>query len=160
MSGDIFLKLDGIQGESKDKTHTNEIQIESVSWGASNATSFGYGEGGGVGKAQLTDISLTKKVDESSQKLLKACWTGDHIKTAVLTFRKAGKEQQEFLKVTLSEVMVSSVTFGDNAGGDLPQETVSLSFAKFEIEYRGQKADGGLKAGSPVSWDVKQNEAA
>ncbi len=160
MSGDIFLKLDGIQGESKDKAHTNEIQIETASWDASNPTSFGYGDGGGVGKTQLSDITLTKKVDESSQKLLKACWTGDHIKSGVLTFRKAGKEQQEFLKVTLKEVMVSSVSFHDEAGGDLPQEIVRLAFSKFEIEYRAQKPDGGLKAGSPVSWDIKQNEAA
>src|ERR1700712_5576848 len=150
MSGDIFLKLNGIQGESKDKVHANEIQIENVSWGSSNPTSFAYGDGDGVGKAQLADVILTKVVDESSQKLMKACWTGEHISSAVLTFRKAGKEQQEFLKVTLSEVMVSSVTFGDNAGGGLPTETVTLAFSKFEIEYRGQKADGGLKAGSPI----------
>ncbi len=160
MSGDIFLKLDGIKGESKDKKHPDEIQIESVNWGAANPTSFAHGDGGGVGKVQLSDVSLTKKVDESSQKLLKACWTGDHIKSGVIIFRKAGKDQQEFLKVTLKEVMVSSVSFGDHSGGELPEEHVTLSFAKFEIEYKAQNEDGGLKAGSPVSWDVKKNEAA
>ncbi len=160
MSGDILLKLDGIKGESKDKTHSGAIQVESVSWDVANATSFAHGDGGGVGKARLADIILTKKTDKSTQKLVMACATGDHIKSGVLIFRKAGKDPQEFLKFALTQVMVSSVSFGDDAGGDLPHETISLAFAKIEVEYREQGADGKLLPGSPVSYDVQKQEAA
>jgi type VI secretion system secreted protein Hcp len=159
MSGDIFLKLDGIEGESEDEKHKNEIQIETVSWGASNATSFAHGGGGGAGKVQMQDVHFTKAVDKGSPKLYQACETGEHIKSAILTFRKAGKEQQEYLKVTLSDVIISSYSFQDHSkGGDLAHESISLAYAKIEREYKPQKADGTLGGGIQSGWDVKANK--
>ncbi|WP_395665429.1 Hcp family type VI secretion system effector [Methylocella sp.] len=159
MSGDIFLKLEGIEGESEDSKHKNEMQVETVSWGVSNATSFSQGGGGGVGKAHLQDIHLTKKVDKGSPKLFLACASGEHVKSATLTFRKSGKEQQEYLIVKLSDVMISSISFQDHAaGGDLAHESISLAYAKIETEYKPQKSDGTLAGGIQSGWNVKENK--
>jgi len=159
MSGDIFLKLDGIEGESEDSKHKNEIQVETYSGGVSNPTSMGHGTGGGVGKAQHQDVHFTATVGKASPKLFLACSGGDHIPKAVFTFRKAGKDQQEYLKVTLSDVMVSSVSFQDHsAGGDLAHESVSLAFTKIEQEYKPQKADGTLGGAIQSGWDLKANK--
>jgi type VI secretion system secreted protein Hcp len=159
MSGDLFLKLDGIEGESEDSKHKNEMQVETLSWGVSNATSFSHGGGGGVGKAQLQDIHLTKKVDKGSPKLFLACASGEHIKSAILTFRKAGKEQQEYLKITLTDVLVSSISFQDHAaGGDLAHESISLAYAKIETEYKPQKPDGTLGGAVTTGWNIKENK--
>jgi type VI secretion system secreted protein Hcp len=159
MAGDIFLKLDGIEGESEDSKHKNEIQVETYSWSVSNATSFAHGGGGGVGKAQHADVHFTKKVDKSSPKLALACASGEHIKSAVFTFRKAGKDQQEHHKVTLSDVMVSSVSHQDHsAGGDLAHESVSLAYGKIETEYKPQKSDGTLGGGIQHGWNIKENK--
>jgi type VI secretion system secreted protein Hcp len=159
MSGDIFLKLDGIEGESEDNKHKNEIQIETFSFGVSNATSFAHGGGGGVGKAQHQDIHFTSKVGKHTPKLFLACSGGDHIKSADFTFRKAGKDQQEYLTVKLSDVMVSSVSYQDHsAGGDLAHESVSLAYAKIEKEYKPQKSDGTLGGGIQAGWNIKENK--
>src|SRR3954463_7879854 len=94
---DYFLKIDGIQGESTDSKHKNEIDIESWSWGQTNAGSHAYGGGGGAGKVSMHDFSFTMRTNKASQKLFLACASGQHIKEALLTCRKAGKEQQEYL---------------------------------------------------------------
>jgi type VI secretion system secreted protein Hcp len=88
-----------------------------------------------------------------------ACANGEHIKKAVLTCRKAGKEQQEYLKVTFSDILVSSYQSGGNGGDPLPLEQISLNFAKVEFEYKEQKADGTLAGAIKTGYDLKLNKA-
>ena len=95
---DYFLKIDGIEGEAQDKTHKNEIQLASWSWGETNTGSMGAGGGGGSGKVAMQDFHFVMGVNKATPKLVLACATGEHIKSAILVCRKAGKEQQEFLK--------------------------------------------------------------
>ena len=109
---DYFLKLDGIEGESQDDKHKGDIDVESWSWGESQSGTHSGGGGGGAGKVQMQDFHFVMKVNKSSPKLLLACATGDHIKKAVLVCRKAGKTQQEFLKITMSDLLVSSFQTG------------------------------------------------
>ena len=145
MSGDMFLKLDGIDGESQKDGHKDEIEIETFSWGESNPTSFVHGGGGGVGKVQIQDVHFTKTMDKASPKLYQVCASGKHIPKALVTIRKAGEHPVDFLKITLSDVMVSSVSLQDHsAGGALANESISLAYAKIEGEYKPQKADGTL----------------
>jgi type VI secretion system secreted protein Hcp len=159
MSGDIFLKLDGIEGESADSKHKGEMQLETFSWGESNATSFTHGTGGGVGKVHMQDIHFTKVIDKGSPNLMLACASGKHIASGMITFRKAGEEQQEFLKIKLTDVMVASITLQDHsAGATLPHESVALSFGKIEMEYKPQKKDGQLDGAVPFGWDIKENK--
>jgi type VI secretion system secreted protein Hcp len=94
-SVDYFLKIDGIDGESTQKGHEKEIELMSFSWGESNAGSFAGNMGGGSGKVSMQDFHFTVPINKSSPKLFLACATGEHIKSAVLTCRKAGKTQQE-----------------------------------------------------------------
>ncbi|HEV8541841.1 MAG TPA: type VI secretion system tube protein Hcp, partial [Verrucomicrobiae bacterium] len=105
---DYFLKIEGIEGESTDDKHKNEIDIESWSWGETNAGSHAFGGGGGAGKVSMNDFSITMRVNKASPKLLLACANGEHIKSASLACRKAGKEQQEYLKIKFSDLLVSS----------------------------------------------------
>src|SRR6266699_3022978 len=108
---DMFLKIDGIEGESTDHAHKGEIELLGFSIGATQPASSGIGGGGGVGKVQLQDFHFTKHHDKASPKLFEACCTGKHTPKVTLTCRKAGGSQQEFLKWTLSEVLISSVQF-------------------------------------------------
>jgi len=159
MATDFFLKLDGIPGESKDAKHPAEIQLESWSWGESNAGTFGSGGGGGAGKVSMQDFNFTMSVNIASPKLMLACAAGDHIKSAILTCRKAGGMQQEYLKITFSEVLVSSYQIGGSGGSDmLPVDSISLNFTKLEYEYKPQKPDGTLDAATKVGYDVKANK--
>src|SRR5258708_6196229 len=105
---DYFLKLEGVQGESADHKHKGEIDLLSWSFGASNASTFHFGGGGGAGKVQMQDMHFQMNVNKASPKLFLACATGEHIKKATLVCRKAGKDQQEYLTVNFTDVMVSS----------------------------------------------------
>ncbi len=156
---DYFLKIDGIEGESQDAKHKGEIEIESWSFGEVQTGTAARGGGLGAGKVQMQDFNFVMKVNKASPKLFLACARGDHIKSAVLTCRKAGKDQQEYLKVTFSDILVSSFQTSGTASADMvPMDQISLNFAKIEFEYREQKADGTL-GGAIKSWyDLKQNK--
>jgi type VI secretion system secreted protein Hcp len=157
MAVDMFLKLDGIKGESHDDKHKDEIDIYSWSWGVSNSGSMAVGGGGGAGKVSVHDISISKQTDKASAALFLHCANGKHIPSALITVRKAGDKPLEYFKMTLNDIIVTSVQTSGSAGGDLLTESLSLSFAKFKIEYQQQKADGsGVPAGE-VGWDVKAN---
>lgn len=157
--GDLFLKIEGIDGESKDDKHKNEIDIDGFGFGESQGGTFGSGGGGGGGKVLMQDFHFSKSVDKSSPKLFLACATGEHIKSATLTVRKAGKEQQEFYVVKFSDILVSSFsTSGSAHGGNIPSESISFNFSKIEWEYKPQNADGTLAGGIKAGYDVKANK--
>jgi type VI secretion system secreted protein Hcp len=156
---DYFLKLDGIDGESADDKHKGEIDLLSFSWGATNTGTGGVGGGSGAGKVAMQDLHFTAKVNKSSPKLMLACATGQHIKSGIITCRKAGGDQQEFLKITLTDVLVSSYQVGGSGGSDIiPVEQVSLNFSKIEKEYKPQKPDGSLDSPVKAGWDLKSNK--
>lgn len=158
---DFFLKIEGIDGESQDGKHKGEIDLESWSWGATQGGTHSMGGGGGAGKVQMHDLSIVKKIDKSSTKLFLACANGEHIKKAVLVARKAGKDQQEYFKMTLTDLLVSSFQSSGHGQGDaLPVDQISLNFAKVEVSYKEQKADGSLGGEIKAGWDVKANKMA
>ena len=156
---DYFLKIDGMEGESNDSKHKNEIQVESFSFGATQAGTFAHGSGGGAGKVSMQDFHFTQKVNKASPKLALACATGQHIKKAVLTARKAGGTQQDFYVVTFTDLLVSSYQIGGSGHGDtVPIDQISLNFAKIEWKYQLQDDKGNV--GNPVmaGYDLKQNK--
>jgi type VI secretion system secreted protein Hcp len=86
MAVDMFLKLDGVSGESKDKAHLKDIDILSWSWGMSNSGTAQQGSG----KVNVQDITISKYIDSSSPKLMLSCCDGTHFVSAQLAVRKAG----------------------------------------------------------------------
>jgi|SRR3954451_17408858 type VI secretion system secreted protein Hcp len=155
----IYMKFDPfIKGEVTDKGHEGEIEILSFSWGLSQATSTAGGGGGGTGKASFQDMHFETPASSASPLLAKACASGEHFKKATLTVRKAGNEQQEYYKVNLEDVLVSS--FQSAGAGDVrPEEAVSLNFGKIMFEYDPVKADGSLDTPIVFSWDIARNAA-
>src|SRR5688572_23257339 len=122
MGIDSNLKLAGVEGESKHKDHKNEIELLSWSWGATQPSSAGMGGGSGKGKATPGDLSFTHMYDKASPVLAKNCISGKHFDDAVITCRKAGEGQQDFLKITLKQVLVTSVQPGGSQGGDVVEQ--------------------------------------
>jgi type VI secretion system secreted protein Hcp len=158
MAADYFLKIDGIPGESKDSKHKDEIDVQSWSWGESNSGTSAVGGGGGKGKVNMQDFHFTMGINKATPKLFLACAGGDHIKKAVLTIRKAGKEQQEFQIWTFTDILISSYQTGGSSGSD-QTEQISFNYTQVEMEYKEQKADGTLGGGVKAGWNVKTNKA-
>src|SRR5688500_236247 len=157
MAVDMFLKIDDIKGESKDSVHKDEIDVLAWTWGMSQSGTTHTGGGGGAGKVSVQDLSLTKYVDKSSPNMIMACCNGKHYKEAVLTIRKAGEKPLEYLKITMKEVLVSSVSTGGSGGEDRLTENLVLNFAEFKTEYVPQKPDGTGDATIEAAWHIAEN---
>jgi type VI secretion system secreted protein Hcp len=145
--GDMFLMVKGakhgvIKGESQDSQHKDEIEVLSWSWGMQGKPILGGGSA--TGKATVHDLKVTKRVDSASTALMLALRTNEPITKAVLTLRKAGKSQVEYMKVTIEQGRVMSLTIdgGDSNGTAGELERVTFSFNKIEVEYVPQGKDG------------------
>lgn len=143
---DYFLKIDGIDGESTDDRHKGEIEIQSWSWGVTQSTT---GAGGSrAGKACTSPVTFSKPIDKATPPLMANAVSGMVIPKAILVARKAGKGPQEYLKLELKNVMVTSYQTGGSNAAD-PVDQFSLNFASMTVEYRVQNPDGTL--GNPIS---------
>jgi type VI secretion system secreted protein Hcp len=157
MAADIFAKIGDIKGESLDNKHKDEVEVLSYSWGVTNTGSIPGGGGGGAGRATFQDLSIVHKIDKASPKLLQACATGEHLKEATITFRKAGKGQHDFLIIKMNDVIITGVV-QSAPSSEAGSETVSLEFAKVDWEFKPRKADGSLDAGIHFKFDIKANK--
>lgn len=157
MAVDILLKIEGVDGESVIDGHEGEIDVLSWSWGMTQSGSMHVGGGGGSGKVNIQDISLTKYVDKASTNLMRACCNGEHLKEAILTVRKAGKAAVDYMVITMSPVLVSSLSTGGSGGEDRLTENVSLNFAKVKVSYTPQKEDGTADAAIELTWNIEKN---
>jgi len=156
---DYFLALDGIKGESKAVGHVDEIDLEAFSWGESAQGGAGGG-GGGAGKVTMQDAHVVARLSKASPALMLACAQGKHLKTAVVTARRAGPAKQDFLVLRFEDVVITSYNVaGTEADGGPPTDQVSFAFARIRLEYRPQKPDGSLAPVVKAGWDVKQNKA-
>lgn len=158
MAVDIFLKIDGIKGESQDSKHKDEIEILSYSFGESQTGTFASAGGGGAGKVSMQDFHFTTPVNKASPGLFFACASGSHIKEGLLTVRKAGGDQQEYLKIKLTDILVSSYQVGASHGSEVPTDQFSLNFSKIEYSYAPQNAKGQLEAADTKGWNLKENK--
>ena len=158
MAVDMFLKMGDIKGEARDHKHKDEIDVLAWSWGASQSGTTHVGGGSGAGKANFQDISITKWVDKASPKLLKAVSTGQHIKEAKLTVRKAGEKPLEYIKITMKNCLISSISTGGSGGEDRLTENVTINFGEYAFEYTPQKDDGSADSVLPFSFNIEANE--
>ena len=165
MAVDMFLKLGDIAGDSVDavksppskKEHKGEIDVLAWSWGMSQSASTHYGAGGGTGKVNVQDLSITKRIDKSSPNLVKFCCQGKHFPEATLTVRKAGELPVEYYVIKMKDIIISSVQTGGSGGGDQLTEQLSLNFAEFEVIFTEQSKEGTATTSIPGGFNIAGN---
>jgi type VI secretion system secreted protein Hcp len=157
MAVDMFLKITDVKGESKDKSHSGECEIESFSWGASQLGTSSHGTGAGGGKVSMNDFHFVMRNNSASPTLFLFCANGKHLKEATLTCRKAGGTQQNFMIATMSDVLISSYQTGGSSSGEVPMDQISLNYSKIEIDYLAQDEKGITKSAGKKHWDMKTN---
>jgi type VI secretion system secreted protein Hcp len=158
MADDYFLRIDGIQGESPDPKHKDDIEVVSFGWELTNASNPVGGGGGGAARPQFKDFSFTMLINKASPHLFIACASGKHFTSASLTIRRAAKGELEYLTIRFDDVIVTS--FAEVGGGEAPEEAVSLGFRRIELEYRQQTPQGTLGAPVKAGWDLSKNQPA
>jgi len=169
----IFLKLDGIAGESTAKSHKKEIDVFSYEQGI-DQTVFHSGSGGAssAGKARFSPVRFRKNVDLASIPLLLACAQGKLIKDAVFTFTR-GASGFQFYKVTFHDVLITHIVERAGTGTQYPLtfsalevgaadsgflDEVTFDYRKIQWEYKTQKPTGGPGTTVQGGWDVAANK--
>ena len=158
MAVDYFLEVDGIPGESTDAKHKGAIDVLAISWGVSQAGAPSTG-GGGAGKAVFDDLLVVARTSKASPLLWLACASGKHLKSAVLTCRRSGKSPVEFMKITLSDVLVASYEL-DGSEEEAPLDQIGFAYAKIETHYTPVDPTGKAQAPVKAGWDLKANKKA
>jgi type VI secretion system secreted protein Hcp len=158
MAVDMFIKIGSLKGESKDHAHSGEIDILAWSWGMNNAGTAHIGTGAGAGKVAVHDLSITKYIDKATPDLMLACCNGKHFPEAKLVVRKAGERPLEYLTITLTDLIITSVSTGGSGGEDRLTENVTLNFAKVKVDYKEQLASGGAGVQPSIIWDIAANK--
>lgn len=159
MAFNLFIKIDGIMGESMDDRHKGEIDVLAWAWGVSMAGGMNIGGGAGAGKPNFSDLTFTHNVDKATPNLFKTCATGKHVKEVKLIARKAGEKQLEFLLITMGEVLITHVAPAGNVADGSMVESVSLQFARVDMEYKAQLPDGSADAGVHFTYDLRANKS-
>ena len=169
---DIFLKIDDVKGEATDRVHQDEIEVVAWSFGGSQTGTTHSGKGGGAGKVNIQDISITKWVDSATPPLMRALVSGKHYEQAILTVRRAGPGgrpgsgrragpaggQSEYFVITMDKVIVTSVSMGGSGGDDRMTEEITLNFASFHISYNPPKRDGSVGDPVEMKFDIAKNK--
>lgn len=150
---DYFLKIEGADGESTDADHKGEIQVESFRWGASAPADVTTGQISG--RIQIKDFQFHTRTSNASALLLSGFFQNQVFKKAVLSCRKAGKTQQEYLKITFSGVRVGAYDLEGGGSELIPKDQVVLRFDKIEFEYRPQRSDGSLGTQVVASYNLQ-----
>ena len=160
MAIDMFLKVEGVTGESKDSNHTGWTDITSFSWGASQPGNMSVGGGGGAGKVNFNDLHVNALIDKSTTAILKHCASGKHLTKVELSVCKAGGQQVEYSRITLEDVLVTSVQSTGADNGDTVGVTYAFQAAKVKQQYWEQTTAGGKGAESSAGWNIKENKEA
>ena len=156
---DMFIKIDGVDGESTDAKHKGWIEVQSFQHGVSQPPGGAAGGARSAGRANHQDFTVVKALDKASPKLLLSCCSGKHIPTVTVEFfRPVGDkgEKQKFMQYKLSDVIVASVKPQGVAGGspDRPTEEVSFNYGKIEWTYTGYETNGVPTGDVRANWDL------
>lgn len=156
MAVDYFLKLDGIQGESVDANHKDEVQLMGWGWGGSQVSSVAGTGGSGAGKANLRDFTVQTYFDKATPKFFKSLCAGTHIKSGTLTAIKSGASGKPYMKVDFKELFVSDVQITGTS--EIPTVSLALTYNEIKIDYSIQDDKGTLTSTGPVTYNVKANQ--
>jgi type VI secretion system secreted protein Hcp len=137
MSSNMYIKFEqpDVTPSSPTPGHAGEIEILSWSHGFTQPSS--PAGGGTLEQANHSSLSFTKYLDDTSNPLLKLCWSGKQIGKATLTcYRSDGLPSRTvlYLRVTMEHVIISNYAVTGGAG-DIPVENVSLDYGIVRYEY-------------------------
>jgi type VI secretion system secreted protein Hcp len=150
----LFLKLDGIQGESTDSVHRGEIVLLSYTQSFINP-------GGAAAQPNCGAITVTKVIDRSSPALIGVVLRGNRIPTGVITFRHEGGLRLEYYKVTLTDVLINAISQTDASPTDPTTilEQISMNASTLRFEYTPQLPTGSPGPIVAFGWNCATNRA-
>lgn len=151
---DIYLHIEGIEGEVVETRHQGAIEVESFAWGETQTAPSGRGSAA-TARVAMQDLHLVMKASRATPKLFLACASGQRFERAVLTCRKAGRPL-DFLKWVLTDVQITSFETHGSVN-EFPLDQIAITFSTITCEYLEVRADGSPGAVTSAGWNLRQN---
>jgi len=158
MPADYLLVIEGIKGESGDDKLSGAIEVLSWNYGVQNSGSMASGSGGGAGKVSFDSFHFTAPASVASPLLFLASTTGEHFKKASLYVRKQGGQQETYLSVTMTDILITHYYVTEDHKTARLYDRVLIESAQIESEYKPQKADGTLGPAIKGGYNQKQQK--
>jgi len=161
MPSDVYLKLDGVKGETQAEGMTDNIELDSWSFGASSPADLG-GKGLSAGKPSFSDFQCSFALDSASPKLLQSLTKGTHIASAVFTGRKTGGDGKpyKYIEITMKPIFVSGFSTGGGPTGT-PSASLTLAYEEIKYEYFTQDtSSGSVTSVGTADYDIKKVKAS
>lgn len=158
MGFDIFICIDGIEGESTDEQHPGWIEVFNFGLGVKQTVSRIASSAGGVtaGRADFKPLRFKRPVDMASPKLAMACAGGTHIDEILVEVCRAGGERLSYMTLCLRNCIVKRVAI--IGGGNFPVETVDIDYGQVRWAYTQQSRKGGGALGQVAAgWNREKN---
>ncbi len=155
----IYMKIEGVDGESQDVGYEDTIKLQSINYGIDSAVSPG-GTGHSGGRVTLAPLQLNTVEGRHSIEFFKRCANGTHFPQIKIfhTKQTGDATQQTYKEVTLDVVYVSHQSI---SGGDADSyESLMLNADKITIDYKAQDASGALTSVGLVEYDSRTAQTA
>ena len=157
----IFVKIDGVPGESEVDAHKGEIEVLSFSMGAVQPVSGTPSSAGGATSAsvEFSNVTMTKFVDKSTPKLYKFCASGNHINSITFSFHRAAKDGStvKYMEIVLTNTIIANISTSGSGGEDILVENLSLNFGAIQITYTEMaRKEGGEEGNLPFKMDLEK----
>ena len=157
-----FLRIDGIEGESRDHEHPKWIEIENLVLDFEQSRSATASSQGGNTAARVKGepIEIMKVMDAASTALFQACCNGTTCaKIEIQLMRADGKDGKaiNYFKLEAMNVVVQRVITSLGPDG-LPRETVRLAYAAMKQTYIPQLSGGGSSGNKVAQYSFSQNK--
>jgi type VI secretion system secreted protein Hcp len=145
---EIFLNVDGIQGESTDRTHRNEIIISSFDWIEAMQVPLSEVE---AGTLIWSDFNFTMVTNKASPLIFFAVAEGSIKSTATLTVRQTGGAPIEFLTWEFRDVQFTFFSESGTTSGR-PVEEFGIKFSWMRMNYTQVMPNGKVAGIISEEW--------
>jgi type VI secretion system secreted protein Hcp len=125
-----------------DAARRNEARVRSYVWRVVTPKHFPSTEASGEQFSNY-ELEVLMPTSNASPKLMEACATGVQFKKAILACRNSAEEDREFVRITLSDPVITSYESScDSVDQESPIDRITIEYSKIELEYRERKPDG------------------
>lgn len=155
-----WLELETIPGESEAPGHEGEIEIHDISWGIFRPLVDDTGSTRTRSNPIFDDLIVIKELDKSTPKLMEACALGKVFPEVIISLRKdSGEAHLDYLKITLTNVQVTSYDIGASGESGVPASSVSFNYEELKVTYTEFDDTGTSKGNVEVTWKIEEGES-
>ncbi len=156
----IYMSFGSIQGDVTAQGHANWIELNSIQWGLGRGVASPTGSSADRESSapSVSEVTITKNQDMSSDGLLTEAFTGDGggngATVQIDMVRTQAGSLTVFQTIKLSNVIISG--FSVSSGGDRPSESLSLNFTEIAVTNTPMNPDGSVGQPSTTTYNLAQ----